>query len=292
MRLRRLTAALDALLDRRTDAGTPAIARVIVGVASLAGAVEAAHLLSHLLAPAVLRLPYTPGLPDPPPAAVPALIAAWSAAAVAFTLGWRTHAAGAVLAATMGYALLLDQQSYSNHQYLLVVVVVLLTLADCGAAASVDAWRGRGRPVVPAWPVLLLKLQLTVVYGFTALAKLNLVYLSGALLAGGLRTGGWLPVPTSWQIVEVMSPLAVASVLIEVVLAAALWLPRWRRPAAALGVAFHATMIWTMSVPFSLAIFAAGMLALYALFFDASDARRWWSRRPAMAPRPPVGRPS
>jgi hypothetical protein len=71
----------------------------------------------------------------------------------------------------------------------------------------------------------------------------------------------------------VLPYLAVASILVEVFLAIALWLPRWRWLALAVGVGFHMLIIWTgggqpgiPDIPF--AIFALVTVAPYALFFD------------------------
>jgi hypothetical protein len=65
----------------------------------------------------------------------------------------------------------------------------------------------------------------------------------------------------------------VASILTELFLAVALWLPRWRWVALVVGIGFHMLIIWTggaqpgiPDIPF--AIFALVTVAPYALFFD------------------------
>mgnify|MGYP006199594577 CR=1 FL=1 len=97
-----------------------------------------------------------------------------------------------------------DQQLYSNHLYLMVIVVGLLTAGDGGAALSLDAMRRGARETVPTWPMWLLRVQVSIVYGSAALSKVNLTYLSGSVVASYLRRDGPLAVPDAWRSLEPM----------------------------------------------------------------------------------------
>lgn len=244
-------------------------ARVAVGLAAVGAAFDTAVILRRVLADGVLPLPYAGPVPVIPAAWLDALLGVWVASGAAFLLGWRTTAAGVVLAAVMAYVMLMTQQTYSNHLYLLVWEVGLLTLAGAGAAVSLDA-RGRPPGTVRAGPVFLLKVQLSVVYAFAALAKINPGYLSGGLLAAAMRWDGPLAIPDLLRSHLVLSALAFASVAGEALLAVLLWSPRWRRAGAALGVSLHLGM--AAMIPFSelsdILIFAASAIGLYPLFFD------------------------
>lgn len=254
---------------RTTGSRPVAVARIVVGAAVLLKAGVLVPTLLALRDPAVLRVPMASWLPALPADAVPAVIGVWLVSGTAFLLGWRTRLAGGVLAAVVLITLLGDQQLYSNHLYLAVTLTALLTLADAGAALSLDARRRGARPRVTAWPVTLLKLQVTIVYGFAALAKLNLVYISGAVLNTQLGWGSLVAVPDALRRWEVMSVLALVSILAEAFLALALWSERWRPVGFGLGLAFHAAIVLGMDPTGELIVFSALMFALYLLFLDA-----------------------
>jgi vitamin K-dependent gamma-carboxylase len=243
------------------------VTRMVVAAAALLKALAIAGPLFRLTEPGWLRLPVFPWLAYPSAPAVVVLLCVWVLAAAGLLAGWRTRACGGVLTGCLAVPLLLDEQLYSNHLYLLAVLVGLLTVADSGARWSVDARRHGWRQQVAAWPVVALRAMLPIVYGFAALAKVNLVYLSGGVLAASLRTEGLLAVPPGLRMISVMAPIALASVVLEAFLAAAFLRPRWRRAGVALGLTFHLSVIAVLAAPLELIIFAMAMVALYPLFF-------------------------
>ena len=244
------------------------IARIVVGMAALLKLAILAPTLLALRNPAILRIPLDSRLPALPGEMIPLVIGVWLVSAVLFTVGWRTRASGTLLSAAMLSTLLGDQQLYSNHLYLALTVTALLTLGDAGAAVSMDA-RDRGRRrEVPAWPVLLLRAQVTIVYGFAALAKLNLAYISGAVLNAQLGWGSILPVPDALRRWEVMSLLALISILTEAFLALALWFSHTRPLGIAVGVAFHVAIVLGMDPTVELIVFSLLMSSLYILHLD------------------------
>lgn len=243
-------------------------ARVAVGTAALLKVAILAPVLLALDDPVWLRLPVASWLPPLPAEAFPAVVALWVVAGAAFALGWRTRPAGGALCLALLYTLLADRHLYSNHLYLLLTVTTLLTLADSGAALSLDARRTGGRARIPAWPVLLLKIQLSVVYGFAALAKLNLPYLSGGVLNAYLGRKALLPFPDAARTVAVMAALAWTSIALELFLAAGFWSRRRRRAAVLAGIAFHATAVLLLPAAAELVVFAIVMFGLYVLHFE------------------------
>jgi hypothetical protein len=219
-----------------------------------------------------MRFPVLVGFPDPTNALATGLLIAWGLSAATFTVGWRGRLAGTVLALTLSAVLLLDQQTYSNHLYLLLLLTILLALADPGPVWAL-------RPTVPRWPVMLLMAQASIVYGFAALAKFTPTYLSGRALASfvpydagvaliGARATGLLILAASW-----------GTIALELLLA--WWL--WVRPAPAvvLGVLMHVGMVTLMyHARLELTVFAFQMWALYPLFL-------WRARPPAGNPGSP-----
>jgi len=263
---------LAAIVARRTDARPAGLVRIVVGLATIGFALEAWVNLGRVLTPQVVDMPYVAWYPRFGLAVLPIFIGAWLSAALSFALGLRARLCGAVLTLSMGYTLFFDQQLYSNHLYLATLVVLLLTLSDSGACLSLDARRTGGHDLIPHWPILLLKIQISIVYFYAALLKINSQYLSGTIL-----TEFWpfslLPAqPTNW-LALILPAVAVFSILTELFLAAALWIPRLRWLALVVGIAFHLMIIWTggaqpgvPDIPF--AIFALVTVAPYALFFD------------------------
>ncbi|MFQ5890180.1 MAG: HTTM domain-containing protein [Gemmatimonadota bacterium] len=267
-----------SFLGRRVDPRPLGRVRLIIGGLAVARGVEAFRILRLTHAPDALHLPLIAWLPELDPDLIPALIGVWLVSGLLFTIGWRVRLSGPVLLAAIGSTLLLDQRTYSNHLYLLWLLVLLLTVGNAGAAAA--AGRRRGDVTVPEWAVTLLKIQLSIVYFFSAATKLNVYFLSGSVLCGTMT--GWIALPASWRTPDVCSPLAILTVLLEVFLAAAFWLERWRLLGWIVGISFHVGIIVLLPerVSVQLVIFALAMVSLYTLFGPARRPRAT-SRQPA-----------
>lgn len=263
-----LISLLSRVFGLRARARLVAIARIVIALVCVLAALETWRSFNRLLLPTVIKLPYLESLPSLSPRSLPAFTLLWLLAAVVFLLGWHTRVAGALLAGVIAYTLLWDQQLYSNHLYLLFLMVLLLTIADSGAAISFDAGRG-DRPSIEGWPVLLLKLQVSIVYIFSAVAKLTPEYLSGEVLSQSLKRAGYFAFSTSWRVVNVMVTLAVIAIVLELFIGLGLWFKRLRLAAVIAGVGFHLFIIAALdSSRLSLGIFALEMFAVYPLFFD------------------------
>jgi len=265
--------ALTEFAQRTVSPRPLAVARIGVAIAILLEARNSGVTMLQLSEPGILRAPWfgTPiGMEQQ---MVWGVIALWLAAGFGFLLGAGTRLCGALLTATLIFTLVADQQLYSNHLYLMALAAGLLTLADSGAALSLDAVRHGGRDAVPAWPVTLLKLQVSILYAFAALAKLNPDFLSGSVVATYLRREGPLAVPQDWRFLEPMLVLAVLAVSAEAFLAIALWSRRWRGAAFVVGLGLHVGIAAFFSPTFALAVFSLLSLPLYVLFLDARPGR-------------------
>ena len=259
---------VDELFSARVGARAAALVRIGIGVAAVLKAIQIGPLLARLDDPAVLRMPYVGGLPSVVDLPAVLVVAVWVAAAVAFAVGLRTGLSGAVLTLTLAAILFGDQQLYSNHLYLLLLLTGLLTLARSGSALSIDALPA-GETDVPAWPLVLLRLQVSIVYLFAALSKVNPLFLAGTVVSTTLRRDGPLAVPLEWRTFEVMAVLSILAILTELFLAIALWLPRWRRLAFVVGTGLHVGIaIWFIPTG-QLVIFSVIILSPYLLFLDA-----------------------
>lgn len=239
------------------------LARIIIGVAALLRAVVAWRVLHRLTEPELLRAPYAEWLPEPGLPLVAGIIVVWAVSAISFTFGWRVSVSGPMLLASIVLTLSLDQQTYSNHLYLMAWLVLLLTLASAGSGVNL---RRSDTPVV-RWPVFLLMIQLSIVYGFSALTKLNASFLSGSVLAGTLGYG-LLPFPETLRTPLFLSVVAALAVFIELFVAIFIWLMRFRPAAFVLGLGLHVSITLLMSGTLELLVFSLEMLALYPLFLS------------------------
>lgn len=255
--------ALKALPDKEAASLPIGVARAGIGVATLLGAAEMARGLKALHTPGVLRIPRFESFPVLPQSAVALFLGVWVLAGIAFCLGWHTRTAGALLTGFQVYSLALDHQLYSNHLYLMALFTLLLTLADSGASFSIDAHRRESVPYIPAWPVALMRVLISIVYGFAVLAKLNAFFLSGIVLRQNMKVPGMEHVP-NW----VFMVLALASVATEAFLAYAFWKRRLRVVAFLVGLGFHVTIVFTMWLFPDLVTFAVIMGSAYLAFFS------------------------
>lgn len=252
-----------------------AAVRVGVGVAALLKGVLAWRRGLEVLGPEALQVPWGGVGSWLPSGALPAVMGVWLAAATAFVLGWRTRVAGGLLALSIALYLLADRHLYQNHVYLLFLLVVLLTVARSADAFSMDARRRRDGPgaggMVPRWPLDLLKLQVSLVYLFAAVSKINVDFLSGGTLAGawrGTALGEFLVANFDRSF---FMAAAGATVVLEVWLALALWNPSRRSIAIGAGVLLHGGILLLVDARADLTVFALLMFSAYLLFLPAGE---------------------
>jgi len=250
-----------------------AIARVGVALAVLLELPNSAKVLMQMDDPGIIRVPLLPWSPAVNDGTAWVLIGLWGVTAVAMLVGWRTRLAAAALCVTLASVLVLDQQLFSNHLYLMVLLTALLAFANSGAAISVDSWRSGEQKEVSRWPVWLLQVEVSVVYLFAAAAKVNPDFLSGSAVATSLRRVGPLAVPDAWRSMEPMLILAVMAVCAEAFLAVAIWSRRWRPTAFVVALGLHASLALWFSPTYPLIIFAVAMMPLLVLFLDATPGR-------------------
>gem|GEM_PF-1235892 len=169
-------------------------------------------------------------------------------------LGWWPRAMGVLLLALLFSLDLLSGYRESRQVMLMALLAFCFMRSD--ATWSVRALR---RPVVlvnagPMWPIRLIQLQLSLVYGVNALAKLTPQYLSGDVLQGFSKVLPNFVADVSQGMLH-LGPLAipvwlgaVASVAVELALAIGFWVPRLRWTTAALGVTFHVGLKWIIRI--------------------------------------------
>lgn len=261
-------------LTEHIDSRPLGLARIGVGIAAAVRAFVAIPVLVRLTQSDILSVPYFAWVPRPTVPLVVAIVAVWLAAAILFTIGWRVRVSGSALTSILVAVLAFDQQTYSNHLYLMAWLVFLLTLARAGSGLSIAR---RDEPVA-RWPVILLMIQLSIVYGFSGITKINPGFLSGSVLAGSLQDGV-LPFPDALITPQLLSGLAVVVIAVESALALLIWRARFRPWVFVVGLGLHASITLFMSATAELAVFSIQMLALYPLFLTPEELRVTWPDR-------------
>ncbi len=183
--------------------------------------------------------------------------------AVGLALGYAVRAsASLILIAAIGFIVPLD--SYNHHLYLISIIAAILA--------------------IDTQVTLLLKIQLSIVYFFGTITKLNDGFLSGTELHFSMVER------FLWQtLVEVPAPAALlislsfGAVLIEGFLTVGFWIKSARWVALFLGVGLHTAMLVFLSdrLPqvVNLAVYGSLMCVLYLPFFqDKLDP--WWYSGP------------
>ncbi len=220
-------------LNRTIDARPLAAGRIVVGLAALPIAFEWAIPLLKVASGAYLGMPVFSAWGTVPATAVLVLLAVAVAAALAMVAGMAGRLPALLVAACSAVALSSDQQAYSNHLVLLLMLSTFIGLSGAANAYSVSAGV-RKTEVVPYWPAFLIKIQVTTLY--------------------------------AW------------SVAAEAFVAVALWVPRSRLAAFAVGAGLHLGIIALLSSPAPLIPFAALMFSSYILFAHDSVQTGRWSR--------------
>jgi vitamin K-dependent gamma-carboxylase len=211
------------------------------------------------------------------------------ALAIALGLWFRWAALGFALG--LSYVQLIDVSTYLNHYYLAALLAWLLAASPAGRIGSVDAWRLRAHSprtdldqptgqVAAGW-LYLFRFQVGIVYVFAGLAKAQGDWL---LHAQPLRI--WLGANTD---LPVLGPLFTlehvpllmswAGFLFDTTIVLWLSLPRTRRFAYAVLLAFHVAT----RVLLPIGMFPVIMTAAALVFFPPNWPRRLVSRLRASA---------
>jgi predicted DCC family thiol-disulfide oxidoreductase YuxK len=219
--------------------------------------------------PGVVRAKEFSWVPDLPPDFFVAFIALWVLSSFCFSLGLFTRASGTVLLGCITYTLLLDQSFGSHHVYYLSLLVFLLTIGRAGAVFSLD-WLRAGRPnrTILRWPVVLLKIQVSLVYFFTAVSKINVEFISGSVLQRSIRLPGFPLEPTF------LSLLALATIGLEFFLAFGLWWRRTQDWAFLFGTVLHFLILVLLGFRPGLIAFSVISVAPYILFLRYQSGSR------------------
>ena len=103
--------------------------------------------------------------------------------AIGIALGAFYRLSAIVFFVTFTYSELLDATNYLNHYYLVILLSFLLIFLPTHRKYSIDVWRKPALKMdkVPAWTIYIIIFQLSCVYFFAGLAKVNSDWLFHAM---------------------------------------------------------------------------------------------------------------
>jgi hypothetical protein len=171
-----------------------------------------------------------------------------------FGAGWRSRATGLSLVLILLPFDFLSDGQLSRQVILFALFAFLFLRSDTRLSLRRSSQEDEPISAGPIWPIRLIQLQLSVLYGVNALAKTTPEYLSGEVLIAMSQTlrnflvdlsDGYLhfgPLATPVALV------ALASVVIEYYLAIGFWFRRLRIITAAVGVGFHLILMMIIEI--------------------------------------------
>jgi len=205
----------------------------------------------------------------------------------AMTVGFRSNLA--VLGGFIGLVVQSHWNRYplsSAHQ-VMIVLMFCLAWADTGRVWSLDARFARSSnpdPRVAAWPLMLMRCQVALIYASTALFKLAFpVWRDGSAVhwAVSLNTFHRFPWPLPVEVTPLLALATWGTVMFELLFPLFVLFRRTRGPILLLGVGLHLGLALTLE----LGPFSANMLASYIAFLDPWKTSRLFRRNPDVTAR-------
>jgi hypothetical protein len=125
---------LTDLFTKEINSGPMGILRIAVGVAATVQGFLTWEVMTTWQLPSTVHGKTLPFIPDLPLGAVPFYITLWIVAGLSFAVGLYTYVSGPSLFIVMAYKLALGQELFSNHEYLLLLLTMLLTVGRSGSS--------------------------------------------------------------------------------------------------------------------------------------------------------------
>lgn len=193
-------------------------------------------------------------------------------ASCAVMLGWHYRLSTVLLAVLWTGAYLGQKSSYNNHYYLAMLVCWIMACLPAHRRASFDAPQKVDHLVhCPAWIPFAYKIQIALVFGYAALAKLDSGWRSGEFLSIAFEAKANMPVlgpllSASWFPVT----LASSGLIFDALIIPALW---WKKTRS---LAMIGLILFNLfnSVVFQIGIFPYLVLGWTIFFWEPSTVER------------------
>ncbi len=244
------------------DARAVAWLRIGLGFCTITYGIESQTQLRQI-AESGLRMPVLEFLPTASPTAAQIYLCVAALAGVLIALGLFAAQAAVAAALANAFLLIMDQQTYTHHGWLITILLLLLVWTRPDRKYAVRATPAARDEQFP-WAGILMLTQLSICYLFAGISKVSGAFLSGEPLDRWMR----------WDLPPVLDQgMAFSTVGVEVFLAFGLWFARTRVVAAITGIMLHLSILVLIQLSLTLLTFAGMCLALYPLYFCVSLQR-------------------
>jgi len=195
-------------------------------------------------------------------------------AAIGITLGFWYRLSAVLFFLLFTYVELLDVSYYLNHYYFVSLIAGILCFLPANCFCSVDCKRNPSiqKTIIPHWTIDLLKFQISCVYFFAGIAKINADWLMNAL---PLKL--WLPAQDTIPIIGFVFKYEITAyisswfgMLFDCLTPLLLLLRKTRIIAYILVVSFHVVT----GLLFQIGVFPIVMIMLTTVFFSNEFHKR------------------
>lgn len=171
------------------------------------------------------------------------------------------------------YLFLLEQALYLNHFYLVILISFIMIFLPANRRLSLDS---RLKPsirtdFVPAWCLWILIFQMSVVYFYASIAKMNMDWLQGEPVRMWIAQSKNLPLIGKLLTKEItVYTVAYFGILFDLLIVPLMLWEKTRKYAFVFALIFHGTN----KILFNIGIFPAFALCTTALYFSPDWPRR------------------
>lgn len=168
----------------------------------------------------------------------------------------------------------------SSSELLMRLTMILLVCSPCGHAYSIDSLLGRKFPLFKKermwspWALRLIQIQLAVVYVWTFWHKLKGdTWFDGTALYYATRLDAMknFPVPFILDWLPAIKLMTWMTLVLELALGTLIWFKEFRKPLIILGIGFHLSIEYMMSIPF----FEIVMILLLITFIEPVSVKAY-----------------
>jgi HTTM domain/Vitamin K-dependent gamma-carboxylase, lumenal domain len=188
------------------------------------------------------------------------------------TIGFFYRTANVLYMLVFGWIFCLDMATYLNHFYLVLLLAFMLVFLPCNATWSIDALLSPSvrSATVPRWTMTWLHFELTVVYAYAGVAKMNADWLRAEPLMHWLPKRSHIPLLGVLLEQEVLAYFfSYGGLVYDLLVGFFLMSPTLMPVAFVASVFFHVTN----KVVFNIGIFPWMMLGSMTLFFQPAWPR-------------------
>jgi hypothetical protein len=172
----------------------------------------------------------------------------------------------------------------SSSELLVRLVTLLMIFSPCGHLFSIDTLISRKKNLEPnkkdwaPWVLRLIQIQLSVVYLWTVWHKLKgETWFEGTAVYYATRLESMknfsIPLLLDW--IPFIKLSTWLTLLVELALGTLIWFKEFRIPIIFLGIVFHLSIEYLMSIPF----FEINMILILALFIPPEIVRTFFKTR-------------